>query len=154
MGAPPSDAGGPTPRSGGWRPVHDVGLPAWNLARPRGPWREYHLLHLAGVGLLSPILLTALVLNLYLCIGVRFFTFTFLALPSSVMATGVQEPLPVVVSRHSTTYFLMGFRRRPRAGPVHDAVVLETSVTRQDLGRWFVHDVHVDHFSQDLGRSS
>ena len=56
----------------------------------------------------GPILLTATTLNLYLCMGVRWSTLIFRVPPSSVLATGDQVPLPVVVSMHSTMYFLMG----------------------------------------------
>merc|ERR1719402_98982 len=56
----------------------------------------------------TPILFAATTLNLYLCPCVRFSTFIFLGPPSSVLAQGDQVALPVVVSTHSTTYFLIG----------------------------------------------
>merc|ERR1712209_59874 len=90
MGAPPSKAGGSQARSAWLGPPFRISAP------------------LISLGSDSPILLTARTLNLYLCPVVRFSTLILRGEPSSVLAHWTQEPLPPVVSMHSTTYFLIG----------------------------------------------
>merc|ERR1719367_1572455 len=107
IGAPPSVSGGAKARSQ-W-----FGLQSRMSGLPQGPGSSQgSFIRISGPfispGSEGPTLLTAITRNLYLCIGVRCSTLIFLVFPSSVLATGDQVPLPLVVSMHSTMYFLIG----------------------------------------------